>query len=1037
MEAETTEVDGGLGQPSSAESVSAAVDMSVDCSVGVGGDAIGSGSDGDTDGNSFLVMLSTCGSCKETLRNREPKLLSCLHTFCTQCISMLDADDGGLIKCPTCHQVCHTSDMIDNVFLPLIPTTSGDNSSGVINDDAKICTGCEDNITATYFCMECAEWLCDQCEQAHKRVKVTKDHTIETKENAPHGEERKEPVRNQLLPCPIHPQEQLKLYCNTCSKLTCRDCQLVEHKEHKYQFLQEASSTCKDYIQNLLAKIKEKQTYIENAKSLIDIRNKEIVQKEQAVIQEVKHFAMSLITEINLKGRQLISDLQSICRAKKQQLEQKDHEVQLLSSNLEHSLKFAEHLLRNGDSTELLYSRKTLTSQLHHILQTRCEVPNPYHVVDLRFASNPTIAASVPKLGYIIVDGIQFSGRTTQNVNSSLSSCSSNGILPGNISSSTQRSPATLGSSSSLPTLPHGQTGYASSLAGGSGGFSQMTSEQKMALLLSMRRSFDRRHNVERRQQMLQQQVQQQQQSTYRNQQQGRQHDFSFGGQRLTHLPNQSANISSTNLGHQQQQQQQKVVASTYYPALPAVYSTSAQTRSYTGAQISLSQLQMRRQQTEAARQGINNTSLKPIVIQPTGPYQSTTSQDGFQENNLYYNRQSSENRQPYNFCSTTSFAAMKSEMSDRPLNVKLEVKSPFSLDLPELCGNASDSRTPTPCIESTELELLSELSTELFDSDATVNANLTETDKQSTVVGWVVDPASDSSSCQMSDFNNSDQVTVNLGDTLSLPSSPLPDIIRMRSADDPSDDYCAVCRNGGDLLCCDGCPKVFHLGCHVLQLTDNPSGQWYCGLCTKEDTIRMDASEVRSVSGLSTKRYAPSGLTQKEQKVCERLLLELFCHEASMPFHESVSKSVPNYYKVISNPMDFSAIRHKISKSHFDHYSCIDDFIADVRLVFSNCQTFNHPETEIGKAGRTMEEFFEERVGQLLPFHDLRSITPRSDQSESRSGRSKRRRGNGGGVTMTSSSNGKKSSLSSGDEEINRTDDVLEDQSIIHQLID
>lgn len=30
------------------------------------------------------------------------------------------------------------------------------------------------------------------------------------------------------------------------------------------------------------------------------------------------------------------------------------------------------------------------------------------------------------------------------------------------------------------------------------------------------------------------------------------------------------------------------------------------------------------------------------------------------------------------------------------------------------------------------------------------------------------------------------------------------------------SDDFCAVCLNGGDLLCCDRCPKVYHLACHV-----------------------------------------------------------------------------------------------------------------------------------------------------------------------------------------------------------------------------
>ncbi len=34
--------------------------------------------------------------------------------------------------------------------------------------------------------------------------------------------------------CDIHKQEPLKLFCETCDRLTCRDCQLLKHKDHKY-----------------------------------------------------------------------------------------------------------------------------------------------------------------------------------------------------------------------------------------------------------------------------------------------------------------------------------------------------------------------------------------------------------------------------------------------------------------------------------------------------------------------------------------------------------------------------------------------------------------------------------------------------------------------------------------------------------------------------------------------------------------------------------------------------------------------------------
>ncbi|XP_073706006.1 autoimmune regulator [Garra rufa] len=46
------------------------------------------------------------------------------------------------------------------------------------------------------------------------------------------------------------------------------------------------------------------------------------------------------------------------------------------------------------------------------------------------------------------------------------------------------------------------------------------------------------------------------------------------------------------------------------------------------------------------------------------------------------------------------------------------------------------------------------------------------------------------------------------------------------------NDDECAICKDGGELICCDGCPRAFHLACLVPPLTSIPSGTWRCQLC-------------------------------------------------------------------------------------------------------------------------------------------------------------------------------------------------------------
>nr|XP_012772164.1 autoimmune regulator [Maylandia zebra] len=46
------------------------------------------------------------------------------------------------------------------------------------------------------------------------------------------------------------------------------------------------------------------------------------------------------------------------------------------------------------------------------------------------------------------------------------------------------------------------------------------------------------------------------------------------------------------------------------------------------------------------------------------------------------------------------------------------------------------------------------------------------------------------------------------------------------------NDDECTVCKDGGELICCDGCPRAFHLACLDPPLSSIPSGSWQCEWC-------------------------------------------------------------------------------------------------------------------------------------------------------------------------------------------------------------
>ncbi|XP_072194920.1 tripartite motif-containing protein 66 [Excalfactoria chinensis] len=180
------------------------------------------------------------------------------------------------------------------------------------------------------------------------------------------------------------------------------------------------------------------------------------------------------------------------------------------------------------------------------------------------------------------------------------------------------------------------------------------------------------------------------------------------------------------------------------------------------------------------------------------------------------------------------------------------------------------------------------------------------------------------------------------------------------------NEDFCAVCLNGGELLCCDRCPKVFHLSCHVPALLSFPVGEWVCTLCRNpvKPEVEYDCENTRYAHSYN----AQYGLDDYDQKKCEKLVLSLFCSSMSLPFHEPVSPLARHYYQIIKRPMDLSTIRKKLQKKDKFHYSAPEELVTDVRLMFWNCAKFNYPDSEVAEAGRCLDVFFEGKLKEIYP---------------------------------------------------------------------
>ncbi|XP_040193378.1 E3 ubiquitin-protein ligase TRIM33 isoform X3 [Rana temporaria] len=958
-------------------------------------------------------LLDTCAVCNQSLQSREiePKLLPCLHSFCRRCLpeperqlsvplpggSNGDIQQVGVIRCPVCRQECRQIDLVDNYFVK----DASESQSGTDEKSEQVCTSCEDNASAVGLCGECGEWLCKTCIEAHQRVKFTKDHIITKKEDVSSesvGASGQRPVF-----CPVHKQEQLKLFCETCDRLTCRDCQLQEHKEHRYQFLEEAFQNQKGAIENLLAKLMEKKNYVHFAATQVQNRIKEVNETNKRVEQEIKVAIFTLINEINKKGKSLLQQLESVTKERQMKLSQQQNDITGLSRQVKHVMNFTNWAIQSGSSTALLYSKRLITFQLRHILKARCD-PVPAANGAVRFHCDPTFwAKNVVNLGNLIVENKPTTGYSpnvvvgqnpqgTNHVNKAPAQINLAQLRLQHMQQQVyaQKHQQLQQMRMVQPPAPHQRPS------------GPQVMHQQPPRLISMQAMQRNNMNCVPFQAHHMRMAQNAAQNANRMQGVPR-HNGPQYSMMQPHLQRQQ----HSNPGHAGPFPVVSIHNNTINPTSPTTASMASANRGPTSPSVTSIELIPSVtnpenlpslpdippiQLEDAGSNNLDNILSRYISMghplpQPTstmnpspGPSAMSPGSTGLSNSHTPVRPPSTSSTGSRGSCGSSGRAVDRNAFKSDTVKVKQEPGTEG--DVCSFSGTvkqekSEDGRRSACMLSSPESSLTPPLTTTLhLESDLEALANLENHVK--------TEPNSTNQSCGQSTHGTLVNGKSPIRSSMHRSPRGGSGVDGTNKDEDPNEDWCAVCQNGGDLLCCEKCPKVFHLTCHVPTLLSFPSGEWICTFC--RDLNKPEVEYDCDNSQHSKKGKTVQGLNPLDQMNCERLLLYLYCHELSIAFQEPVPLTIPNYYKIIKKPMDLSTVKKKLQKKHTQHYQTPEDFVADVRLIFKNCERFNENDSEVAQAGKAVLLYFEDKLPEIYPdrtFQPLSDFEPVEEEEE------------------------------------------------------
>ena len=292
----------------------------------------------------------------------DPRLLSCLHSFCKKCLTNSITNDT--VICPTCTEpTVISSKGIDG--LPVNIRVLREMEAAKVIKKANSNTVCEDCITdppAVSYCIDCEEFICIDCNELHKKKRKLLDHKVININNLTISSLLEKPKPSL---CPRHAKEPLDLYCKECCAISCRLCVLTNHSGHTCTDIDQIADSSKQELQQhllpLTKTISEIQSSLEkNATAQVQLKKK--TQNAKVTIETAFD---KLIDTLTQRKKKLLQDVQLMSDVKQNKLERKRKQLEKEVEKMNLSIQKIESTLATYTSEELVLTHEILKTYVN------------------------------------------------------------------------------------------------------------------------------------------------------------------------------------------------------------------------------------------------------------------------------------------------------------------------------------------------------------------------------------------------------------------------------------------------------------------------------------------------------------------------------------------------------------------------------------------------------------------------------------------------------------------------------------------------
>ena len=304
-----------------------------------------------------------CPVCFQVFRN--PKYLSCYHSYCEECLEKMQNQSSKVI-CPECRKETEipaegVKELPNNFFINRL-VDEFILKRKVEGEEEVKCDKCDEDDSVVSYCPDCSLFLCQVCNEAHKRDKRSRGHGIVPLTELRSNTNVSLVAKVKVPMCKEHDYE-LKHYCETCEELVCLYCTTKEHSDHSHDTVKKMADKHRNELHKVTSPVEEMIKGLSDAHSNINNVKKKVKQQSDEVDKKIDEHYDVLIQKLTKQKEELKQQAHDAVSQKEKKLTVQLKEVENMQTEVL-VMKELKDAIEKGSDQEALSAKKQVIDRM-------------------------------------------------------------------------------------------------------------------------------------------------------------------------------------------------------------------------------------------------------------------------------------------------------------------------------------------------------------------------------------------------------------------------------------------------------------------------------------------------------------------------------------------------------------------------------------------------------------------------------------------------------------------------------------------------